>query len=285
MLLSDWRLLLRRWYSVLAGLTVTAGLAVLATQFVPITYVASAHMVLLPPRASDGTGANPYMGLGGLENMADVVSIAMVDDTTMKKMIKAGVSDRFTVALDRTMSGPILLVTAEELTAAQASRSLELLMKQIPQTTLRLQTDSAIPTGSLIEVSVIGRKGEPAPARKSQIRALLVAVVAGLSLTLLGTAFLDSWILRRSGLRTGAAARSRPTSSPQIASVSVRPDPVEGAGVPAPVLLEPGERPSGDGPTEQLSVAHPLADVNAPTVGISGLLANRTRQQHGEDAD
>ena len=201
MFLSDWRILLHRWYAVVVGLVATVTLVVIAAQVVPVTYAASAHVVLLPPRASEGIGTNPYLGLGGLDNMADVVSLAMMDDKTAKQLIAAGVSNDYTVVRDRTTSGPILLITAEETSSSTASASLETVIKEVPVTTLTLQTDTAIPESALIEVTEIGKTGDPEPRRKSQIRALLVVLVGGLSLTVLGTSFLDSLLGRRAARR------------------------------------------------------------------------------------
>jgi hypothetical protein len=210
MLLSDWRLLLRRWYALVVGLLLTLGMGLLAAALVPVSYVATAHVVLLPPRGSEGQGRNPYLALGSLGGMVDVVSLAAMDDDTARALKAKGVSGTYRVAPDQTTSGPVLVVTTEEPTAARAAASMDAVLRQVPETTLRLQTDTKVPPGVLVEASLIGRDGSPVRTGKSQLRAVLVAVAAGAAFTLLGTAFLDSWLTRRSIRRDGARAATPP---------------------------------------------------------------------------
>jgi hypothetical protein len=214
MFLSDWHVLIRRWYLVLAGLLVTSGLCIGAARLVPVTYVATAQVLLLPPRASDGIGANPYLSLGGLDSMVDVVARAMMDEATSTQLLKTGVSDTFLVARDLATAGPILLVTTEETSPAKARASLHLVTSQVPITTAKLQTDNAVKQPILITTALIGVAGEPRSSQKKQIRTVLVAMVGGLTLTVLSVSLVDSWFRRRKRRESSSVEAAVPTAPP-----------------------------------------------------------------------
>jgi capsular polysaccharide biosynthesis protein len=213
MLLSTWRSLRRRWYVTIAGLAVTAGLVTTASFLVPASYVASTQVVLLPPHSqrgsdagSDGSaaGTNPYMSLAGLDGMADLVSRAMMDETSMRQLHSLGVSDAYTAEHDTLSPAPIIVLTAQEASAAQASGSLDILTNQVPQTVTRLQADSSIPPDARVSVAVVARPSAPVRSGKSQLRAVAVALVVGLVLTVLAAAFVEALWQRRRAAVPGA---------------------------------------------------------------------------------
>jgi hypothetical protein len=235
MFLSDWHVLLRRWYLVVVGMLVTVGLALAAAATVPVTYIATEELVLLPPRASEGND-NPYLGLGGLESFAEVVARAMMDEEAARHMLSLGVSSRYGVEFDRTAGGPILIVTAEEETQAKTLSSLQIVTKQLPIVTKKLQNDSAVVQHAEITVATIGRKGQPEGQQKSQLRALIVVVVLGLSLTLLAVSFVDASIARR----------ARRKVAPEEPGDADRDDDAPGAQLPTPPEPPDAPHPEAD---------------------------------------
>jgi hypothetical protein len=99
---------------------------------------------------------------------------------------------------------PIIVLTAQEASPGQASRSLDVLTNQVPQTVTRLQADSSIPADARVSVAVVARPSAPARSGKSQLRAMAVALVAGLVLTVLAASFVEALAQRRRAAVRGA---------------------------------------------------------------------------------
>jgi hypothetical protein len=186
--------LLRRWYLALVGLLATAGLIALAVHAVPPKYEATADVLLLPPKTTNG--ANPYLLLGGLQSAADVVSRAMMDTDTVRTVEIAAGSRKYVVEPDHTTSGPVLLITVTESSPAVAAKVRKIVIDQVPVTLLALQAASNVQPSFRITDQLI-TKDDPTAYRSSQYRAVLIAAGFGIFGTLLFSALVDSFILRR----------------------------------------------------------------------------------------
>lgn len=195
-----WQSLRRNWHVGIFGLIITIGLVVAAASLVPAKYVTTSQMVLIPPLSQPNANyngvVNPYMGLDGLQSMANVVSSAMMDDETARALKKAGVS-QYSVRYDSLSAGPILIVQATESSPKKASDALALLDKQVPLTVARLQDEASISANSFITAVVIARPSTPIRSGKTQLRAVALALVFGLVLTFLAISFIDAWRIRR----------------------------------------------------------------------------------------
>jgi hypothetical protein len=220
-------ILKRRWYAVVAGLLITAGLVGAAYQLVPPGYEVTAHVLLLPPAASVPAGGNPYLGLGGLDPAVAILSRAMSDSGTVLALRAEGASGEYTVLADQLTSGPVLLVTEDAKTAAGAVTTLDLILARLPVTLSELQTSVGTTPTWLITETVITQDVRATLDRKSQTRALIVALAAGLVLTLLLASGLDAL------LRLRARRRSR---SPRSSKKSR--ETVDAADTPAPAAAE-----------------------------------------------
>ena len=198
MLFANWRLLVRRWYVVVAGLVTTGILCAVAMQVVPVKYQATSAVLLLPPKSSVAQeGGNPFLALGGLDVAAGVISRAMTDRATQQEVKKAGAPGTYTIEPDAVSGGPVLLVTAEAVSPEGALTTLAVVNRVLPTTLQAVQTGAGISSASLIQSRQLTRDEAAQPVRKPLIRALLVAVVAGLALTLLVASLVDGMLLRR----------------------------------------------------------------------------------------
>jgi len=208
----------RNWYIGIFGLLVTAVLVAAAAILIPAKYVATSQLVLLGPisqpvKSHNGAvnpngaansndvvnpflGIDPYLGIDALDSMANVVSVAMTDNETAQALQNAGVS-QYSVIYDATNGGPILTVQAEGSSRAEASAALSAVDQQVPLTLARLQRDAHVSPSAFINVDMIARPGTPTKSAKTQLRAIGVALVAGLVLTVLAIAFIDGWRIRR----------------------------------------------------------------------------------------
>jgi hypothetical protein len=234
MFLSNWRLLLRRWYVVILGLLATGVLCFLAVQVVPVKYQATSAVVLLPPEtATTQQGGNPYLALGGLDTVSGVVAKAMADRNVQLGIRDAGGTGSYTLVPDLAAGGPVLLITVEDATPGGALATLDVIAKQLPRTLAQLQTSTGVRESSLIRSKPITRDDVAQPVRKSQIRALFAAVAAGLAGTVLLASVLDGFLGRRSDDRrrrreralrlAGADADGEPPPEPVAASRELTP--------------------------------------------------------------
>jgi hypothetical protein len=202
MFFANWRLLVRRWYVVVAGLVATAVLCAVAVHVVPIRYQATASVLLLPPNSSVAQeGGNPFLALGGLDVAAGVISRAMTDKATQQEVTKGGAPGTYTLEPDAVAGGPLLVITAEADSPQGALATLAVVNRILPTTLRTVQTGVGISPASLIRARPLTLDDAAQPVRKPQIRALLVALVAGLALTLLVASLIDGMLLRRSGGR------------------------------------------------------------------------------------
>lgn len=192
MLLSDWRVLVRRWYLVVVGLLITAGLCVAAATVVPTQYTATSTVLLLPPATiQDGRAVNPYLSLGGLEGIADVLSAALGDVSVERELEGAGYDATYQLGRDPAAAGPVLVLDVTSPAAADALGTQEFLLERIPQTLETIQESVGVAPATRVISTVVTRGAEPEPDYRSQLRAVLVAAVAGLAATYLGAALAD----------------------------------------------------------------------------------------------
>jgi hypothetical protein len=191
-LLSDWRVLLRRWYVVLAGLAVTAGACLGVTSLVPAKHDAVSTVLLLPPETRvDGRPTNPYLGLGGLDGMADVVSAAMMDAGVQQSVADEGLAVEYGLGRDLTMSGPVVVVQVTGEAPQDALRGQQFLLDRLPERLDALQEDVGVRPAARITSTVITQDEVTQVNRRSQTRVLLVAAAGGLAGTYLLAALVD----------------------------------------------------------------------------------------------
>jgi hypothetical protein len=134
-----------------------------------------------------------------------LVARAMTDEMTAEGLVKAGVTGTYRVERDTMAAAPILGVTVEDGVASRASAELQVVMKQVPLAAARLQSNSAVPASARISVSEVVRPGTPLRSGKTQMRAVGVALVGGLVLTVFAASFFDAWSVRRRRSRDVAA--------------------------------------------------------------------------------
>lgn len=199
MLLSDWRVLVRRWYLVVVGLLVTVGLCFGAAALVPTQYAVASTVLLLPPatEAEDGRPVNPYLSLGGLEGIADVLSAALGDVSLEREVADAGLDATYQLGRDPAAAGPVLVMEVSSPRAGDALATQELILQRLPEKLAEIQESVGVAVATRVTSTVVTRGAEPEPVYRSQLRAVLVAAVGGLAVTYLGVVLLDRLVRAR----------------------------------------------------------------------------------------
>lgn len=210
MLLNVIRVIARRWYVVLIGLLLTAGLAFAAMQTTPVEFRARALLLLLPSEEAVGAGGNPFLALSGLEQPASLVTAYFTSTAAQEEVAARSETARYVVALDAQVRGPVILVEVTDETAAQSLATLDYLTERVPQELRRLQDEVGAPESSIIGSMLLTRDAEPAEDSNAMIRLVIAAAVLGLGGTLFLAFAVDSFLARRSALR----GQDRPGQQP-----------------------------------------------------------------------
>jgi hypothetical protein len=211
----------RRWYVLVAGLVLTAGLVLLVLRFVPPSYNVQTSVLLLPPISSvepissvKKHPVNPFLNLGGLDVVGGVLSKAVTDSESVRSIVRDGSQAKYTVEPDATVAGSVLAVTVSDSSPAGAFRTLDAILKL---TTTRLQTlqNSVGATGdSQVRLMVITKNSVAELDVASLVRTLIVVIAAGVVLTLLLAVSIDALVRRRKRRNAvGADAAAAPEVS------------------------------------------------------------------------
>ena len=214
MFLSDWRVLLRRWYVVLLGLVATGALCALAVQLVPPTHRATSAVLLLPPQTADSEEPdNPFLALGGLDTVAGVLARDITDRATRDAIFDGGAQGGYTVEPDLISGGPVLLITAEAVSPDSALQTRDAVTDRLPRTLAELQVAAGVAESLQIRTKEITRDQTAEPVYNTLIRAVLVAAAGGVTATFLAVAALDGLLRRRADKRS---ARHLPSKSRRL---------------------------------------------------------------------
>lgn len=243
----------RRWQAAAAAMLCVIAVVVFAVRATPPTYSYSSAVLLLPPEVSravtssqpDFTQGNPLFYLGTLGQATDILIASLSSKQTSDLVLAKFPHVTYEAAEDVLSSGPIVVITSESSSKAEADGALSMLTSQAAQNLGSLQSDLDIEPRALISSHVLTRDKTPDVSYTDSIRAGVV-VGGGLMLALfflLG--MLDSLLLRRRQrsdddqvqesveppLRLQTFGDGQDTAARNTRTVPVRPGAASGAGV------------------------------------------------------
>ena len=205
--------LLRRWYLVLFVVACAAAAALVVVNVVGPTYRAQAAVILLPPGTTvqqasvTGTPSNPLLSLNGVSQARDVVIRTLMASSTREELCKPqsdpgyeqmrgqlcksrpGVT--YEVTPDFTSSAPIIVLTVDADSTANAIAALEAVTERVPLALADLQKNLNLRSKALIMSMPVVVDTKPELVYKRQIRAGIVAAAGALGLGLLLIGLLD----------------------------------------------------------------------------------------------
>lgn len=206
--------LLRRWYVVLLGLVLTAGLVYVAHEKVPPTYDATASVLLLPPQESLDAGANPLLQLAGLDQPASLVVAYLSGEGPTKVWNADHPTSTREIVVDPQSRGPILIFTVHDPTSAAVMDALTASTDQVPGALTSLQDEVDAPGDARIQSAVLTADIEPTTNTSKSLRALIAAAGLGIAATLAGAVALDGLARRRRANRAARASEDASTAAP-----------------------------------------------------------------------
>ena len=225
-----WTTLLRRWYFVVVALMLTAASTYFVVDEVGPTYQAKGAVLLFPPVTTVREGVrtdtvgNPYLMLGGLTLVRDIVIRAMTAQTSQaelcrvsndpayeamrRDLCKPNPSITYQAVPDFTNSAPIILVTVDADSSTNAVAALNAVMGRVPVVLRELQAGLKLESSAVITSTPLVSDAKPEAVHKSQIRAGIVAAAGTFGFGLLIIGFVDGLLAARRVRRPVDAAPS-----------------------------------------------------------------------------
>lgn len=191
----------RRWYLAVAGLLGTAGLGFAAWTLVPPTYEARGTVLFLPPDYSLAEGQNPFLELANLDMPASVVAAYLDGDDARERISLIAPTADYTVELDPSVRGPIVLLTVEDTTPAGALRVLDTVLDSVPAALTDLQDQLDVPARATIASMRLAVDSEAEPVTRTTLRAVVAAAGFGVLVTVAGAVAFDTLLRRRASAR------------------------------------------------------------------------------------
>ncbi len=189
--------MLRRWYLLPLVLVAAAACSGLALSQVAPVHRATASVVLVPPETTLGETGNPYLFLGGLEQSVDVLSRTVDSQRVREEIDDAVPAGSYEIAGDTSTSAPIVLVTTEAGTAAEADRLLDEVLEVMPRELAVLQDDLGVDGRAQITTQTVARTDRPEAVQRTRYRFTVLAATGGVVLGLLVVLTVDGLLLRR----------------------------------------------------------------------------------------
>jgi hypothetical protein len=201
------RALGRRWYVLVAGLLMTAGLAWGAYSITPPTYTANGLVLLLPSETSVGPGGNPFLALSNLDQPAGIL-VAYFSGATAQAEVKANApTAQYQVSINSSTRGPIIEVDVTDKSAKGALSALDYLTAQIPVELQNLQKQVDAPADAVITSMPLTVDAKAKADYSGTIRMVITAIIVGLLVTGLVAFGLDGLLLHRRARQQAQAAR------------------------------------------------------------------------------
>jgi outer membrane biosynthesis protein TonB len=222
----------RRWYVTLAGVLITAGLCGAAYANTSPTLERSASDLLVPGKTTIPEGGNPYLYLGGLGQVADVLVSSLKSEEVLSPIADEFPGTTLAVGRDTSTSGPMITMTVSGKSDAAVAGALSALADQVPKALAELQNTAGVPDQARISVLTLTKDTTSAVIQKGRIEVVGMIGAAGLVLTVLLVGLVDGLVRGRrqrvaqppeDGPQTDAAREPRRAQKPKRKARAAQP--------------------------------------------------------------
>lgn len=190
----------RQWIIAVLGLALTGVAGYVALQLVPVSHRASAHVLLLPGQSTIPEEGNPFLHLGGIHPMRDILSRSVMADEVSEHLLQGTTDTSYEVVPDGASAAPAVVATVQGPASTQTLRTLDEVLAQVQVSLTTVQDELGIPEVAQISDMVLSVDEQTELVRSSTVRAVVAAIVLGMVLTFVLTIWVDSI---RVGRRTG----------------------------------------------------------------------------------
>ncbi|GAA3398359.1 chain length determinant protein [Streptomyces roseoviridis] len=205
------RVMCRRWYVLVPGLLLTAGLTVGAWLLVPVSYESQSTVAMLNSRKGAAADGNPFLSMEpSLTGMADSLARNVNSDASKAELKERGLTLKYEAKIADNAQGPLLWLTVTGEDRAAVLKGNTTLMAFTAQRLEHLQAEQSVPADAMIRITTIVPPQNPEAQLKSKIQNLVMAAGLGIVLSLVATFFAEA---RRRG-RTPRKHRQEPDRVP-----------------------------------------------------------------------
>ncbi|MFG3346340.1 chain length determinant protein [Streptomyces sp. NPDC048018] len=239
------RVMCRRWYVLVPGLLLTAGLTVGAWLLVPVSYESQSTVAMLNSRKGAEADGNPFLSMEpSLTGMADSLARNVNSDVSAAELKSQGLTGKYEAKIADNAQGPLLWLTVTGEDPDAVLRGNKTLMAFTAQRLKDLQADQKVSPDSMIRITTIVPPQDPEAKLKSKVQYLVMAAGLGIVLSLVATFFAEA---RRRG-RSPRKHRQDPDT--EQTGLAAEPDRTPG----------PRPAPTAAGPARQADLAGHLTD-------------------------
>lgn len=195
--------LLRRWYIFLFGLLLTSGMSWYAYNYVQPSYEAKGSLLLMPAKKVVGHNGNPYLYLGGMSEVVDVLVRRSNSTESVDPIIKQFAGAEISTTADRTTSSPVVIVEISATTQDTALAALKATLSTVTRNLDTMQNEVKVVPEMRISTRGLVIDDHAAVNNKMQMQIAIVAAGAGGVASLLLTGFIDGILLSRNSRESG----------------------------------------------------------------------------------
>jgi hypothetical protein len=187
----------RRWYLTIAGVLITLGLCYGAYANTEPTLQRAASDLLVPGTTTIPEGGNPYLYLGGLGQLSDVLVSSLNSEKSIGALQERFPHTTIVVGRDTSTSGPMITMTVRGTDDAAVAGALAAVSKEVPQVLATLQTSAAVPEKARISVITLTSDDKSTVIQKGRFETVGMIGAAGLVLTILLVGLIDGLVIGR----------------------------------------------------------------------------------------
>ncbi|SOE07333.1 chain length determinant protein [Streptomyces sp. Ag109_G2-15] len=188
------RVMRRRWYVLLPGLLLTAGLIVGVTVLVPVNYQSQSTVVLLnSQKATLAYDGNPFLSTQtSLTGMADSLARNLNSDDSLRELKSRGAKGTFAAKLADNAQGPLMWLTVTGTDRASVLASDKILTAYAKERLDQFQQQQSVAPKAMIRMTTIVPPQNPVAQTKTRIEYLVMAGALGLVVTLVAAFYVEA---------------------------------------------------------------------------------------------
>ncbi|MFJ9711598.1 chain length determinant protein [Streptomyces sp. NPDC101234] len=188
------RVMRRRWYVLLPGLLLTAGLIAAVIVLVPVKYQSQSTVVLLnSQKATQAYDGNPFLSTQtSLTGMADSLARNLNSDDSLRDLKARGAKGTFAAKLADNAQGPLMWLTVTGTDKASVLSSDKTLTAYAKERLDQFQKEQSVAPKAMIRMTTIVPPQNPVAQTKTRLEYMVMAGGLGLVLTLAAAFYVEA---------------------------------------------------------------------------------------------